>query len=313
MPNSGMLASVMGSKDASRKTSFSKDTMKALTRLALAGLLILVTNSLPVHAQSEADAVGSSAAPTASTTSVRRAAPKYADPSIGLELEYKVDNAEVCVIWPKRLRDPACEGPEFRKLVAYAAANAAVRGSLLRSMALLRYDNSPAIVTVGHAPATKTHIVQKEIDDILDGVLWGFKDKGHTTAIMSGSTPGSPYDVLEVNGVDALRFEVKGDAPRGTLAYASSRAVGYVLLGKHGKILVMAVTDPQHIRDARVALESIVKTVRMPALEHSGFGWNVDYWFRYGVGVFLSIVLLAGFVWAIASVGRSQKKRSQRR
>ena len=237
-----------------------KDTMTTLVRSVLLSFLLLVVDSSPVCAEPEADATGSAAAPAASTTSVRRAAHKFADASIGLELEYKVDNADVCVAWPEQMQDASCGGIDLKAIGAYVGA------SELRplSVALLRYANGMAIVTVVHVSDGKTMASQREIDDFLNGVLGGMKTAGTATFTMSGSTPGSRYDVIKINDLDALRFEVKGDAPRGTFVYAMSRTVGYVFLGKHGPVMITALTDPQHLPQTRVAMESIVKSVRMP-------------------------------------------------
>jgi hypothetical protein len=293
-----------------------KDTMKTLVRLVLVSLLLLVVplvvDDSPAHAQSEADAMGSAApvapaAPDASATSVPRAAPKYADASIGFKFEYKVDNAAVCVFWPENLQDSGCEGLDLRKLVAYVVAT----GSIAQSAALLRYGDSVASITVTHTPSTKTFVSQEEIDDLLNGFLVGMKKSGPATLTMSGSEPGSRYDTTEINGVDALRFEITSDAPRGTLAYATSRVVGYVLFGKHGQTQITATTDPQHMQQTREALESIVKTVRLPPLAQKGFG-RTSWWVRVfdsELGIFLLVLVIAGLLSGYEYVARQKRKK----
>ncbi len=301
---------VMSSYGILQKTLFMKDTMTTFVRLVLVSLLLLVDAS-SADAQTDADAlgIGSAAAPSASVTSVPQAAPKYEDASIGFEFEYKVDNAGVCVAWPERLQDAGCDGLEYHSLVAYGVAN----GPLIRSLAYLRFENNhTATISVVHTTTTKTFISQVEIDDLLDGFLVGLKRTVPAKFTMSGSESGSRYDVMEINGVDALRFEATADAPRGTLAYARSRAIGYVLLGKHGQVMITAATDPQHIRQTRVTLESIVKTVRLPPLAQKGFGrtsWWVR-WFDSEFGLFLLVLVVAGLL-SVQSYF-AQKKRKER-
>jgi hypothetical protein len=147
-----------------------EDAMKTLVCLVSFSLLLLVVDASSVHAQSEADAIGSAAAPAASVTSIRRVAPKYTDESIGFEFEYKVDDAAVCVAWPEKLQDSGCDGLGYHNLVAYASAlNAAKGRPVIRSMAYLRFDNnSTATISVGHVPYNRTIISQEIIDDLLD-------------------------------------------------------------------------------------------------------------------------------------------------
>ena len=242
-------------------------TMKTLVRLVLVSVVLLVVDNSPVLAQSEADAIGSAAAaPATSAAPVRSTVPKYADASIGFEFEYKVDNAAVCVVWPEELQDAGCDGLDYHNLVAYAVASKS-SWPRIRSLAYLRFENDAnATISVVHAPSTKTFISQGEIDDLLDEYLAGLKMIVPATLTMSGSAPGSRYDTTEINGVDALRFKVTANVPRGSPGYSRCRAVGYVLFGKHGQVMISAKTDPDHIGQTRVALESIVKTVRLPQL-----------------------------------------------
>lgn len=287
--------------------------MKTLMRWVLLSLSLLVADSLPAHAQAEADAIGSpAAAPAASATSVRHVVPKYADASIGFELEYKIDNAAVCVAWPERLQDAGCDGLDFHNLAAHGAAFNAANGPLMRSLAYLRFDNNyTATIAVVHTPTTKTAISQVELDNLLNGFLTGLNKELRAPLTMSGSEPGSRYDTTEINGVDALRFEVTADVPKGVPAYARSRAVGYVFFGKHGQVMISAGTDPQHIRQTRIALEAIVKTVRLPPLAQKGFGrtsWPIRL-LDGPVGIFLLVLLTAGMFSAQSYFERKKRKR----
>jgi hypothetical protein len=245
--------------------------------------------------------------------------PKYADESIGFEFEYKVDNATVCAVWPEQLQDSGCDGLDYHNLVSYGAASAAqmtIKGPLVRSLAFLRYDNnSTATLSVVHTPSTKTFISQVEIDDLLAGYLIGIKTGGPAIWTMSGSALGSRYDETEINGVDALRFEVTSDAPRGTPGYQRSRGVGYVLFGKDGQVMMAAATDPQHIRQTRAALESIVKTVHLPPLAQKGFG-KASAFFRLldsGIGLWILALVVAGLFSLPTYFARQKRKRRAQR
>jgi len=75
--------------------------------------------------------------------------------------------------------------------------------------------------------------------------------------------------------------------------------------------MITATTDPQHIRQTRVALESIVKTVRLPPLAQKGFG-RTSWWVRvFGseFGIFLLVLAIAGVLSGYEYVARQKRKR----
>ncbi len=291
--------------------------MKTRIRLALVALLALVVNTSPVRAQSTTNAVGPpDTVPVVSAMSVHPSVPKYVNSSIGFEFEYKVDHATACVAWPENLQNSGCNGLDYHNLVEYSSAFNAANGPLIQSMAYLRFENDcTATINVGHLPSAETVISQERIDRILEGMLAGIHDDVPATLTMSGSVPGSRYDTMEINGVGALRVDITADARMGSPGYARSRGIGYIFFGKHGQVIMTATTDPQHIRQTRQVMESIVATVHLPPMPRTAFD-SKPLWIVWYDNIlfepFLLVVVVTGLVSVHSYFWRRQRNKRLR-
>jgi hypothetical protein len=226
-------------------------------KLLVASVVFLTLTGLSSSSWSSGDDRGNSTSSGALRQHLPTVPIKIVDVALGFEVELKVDNADVCVLWPKHLQDAgACTGVDTE---SFNGAFARVKRGPL-AMAALRYDDGTANLTIMAAGGAFKS--QAAIAGYMAGLADGLKPSPSMIVKMTGSEPGSPYDFLKIDGVDATHYEATVESPPNDPTPYSRHKLGYALFGDRSLIAVQMDTAPAHANKMRQSAASIIKTVR---------------------------------------------------
>jgi hypothetical protein len=188
------------------------------------------------------------------------------DPATGLRLETDAAKAQVCRVIPPPDRDglAACEGVD----VAAVAAKMRGSGREIAAAALLRYPEWAALVMItGHAGMTLR--TEEQMDAFLRGMRKSFPG---AASIHAEDRAGAEYDLVKINGVDALRTSVSMRLPETHPSYATSSVRLFAFASRTGTAVVWFAGPPEHSVALAYASDAIAATVSMPNAGVKSFG-----------------------------------------
>jgi hypothetical protein len=184
------------------------------------------------------------------------------EPITGLRVQVEAPGADVCRIIPPATgsETAACEGMD----VAAVTKQVTSGREQPSAVAVVRFDGWGAVVTVKGLAGTPL-VAKESIEEFLDGMRRVMPGN----AVTVGERPGSAYDLVKLNGVNAVRttIELHGD-PRTPAA----KLLTYVFTSKKGTVAMSFVTAPGHEAELVTLSDRIAATVSMPDAEVENFG-----------------------------------------
>lgn len=240
--------------------------MRILSNFATLALTIFL-GATPTNAQPVPDPIPS-VVPSASSESAPSKAVRIVVASIGFEMEYKAQEATVCVVFPTHLQDADdCKGINVKPIAEMLTR----QDPSIFSMAILRYPDTAAhMMMMKIPPLGDPPLIQAHIDGFVEGTVNGVNEAMNGSGVAPTSDHPTPYDVMKINDLDVVRFYVTKAKLRGSVPLSKPRSIYHVLLGKEGLVGLSTSIEPEHEERVRKDVETMIKTARLPKAQVEG-------------------------------------------
>lgn len=231
-------------------------------------------------------------APPVGTTAL-----EFVDAVTDLRLSLQDEGSQICVLKPAKLRSMQnCDG------IDVVAAEPTIESDTVL-MAFFRYaDSSFALSITMLARPGEGPMTQRDAEKFMKGVQQG-------GAKSRGLSDATPFDLLVVNDLQAIRYVLEGDFGAGI-----DTILTFTVVGKDKIAMIAFLTDKQHVDRVTRTAASILQSLRWtpvgkPATWTKGES-DSERLGRHLTRLIQSIAVLAAICVGAISLYRAARRRS---